>query len=57
MHKKLPTPRDRLNLEHVTSPLRNKSRISFESQVVDLEEDEKRTCSNEIVGGGGEELQ
>jgi hypothetical protein len=52
---KSPTLRDRLDHEHVTSPLRNKSITTFKSHV-DLEEDEERTCSNEIGGGGGKKL-
>jgi hypothetical protein len=45
----LPTPRDKLSLELVTSPSKKKSIITFKSHVVDLEEDEERTCSNEKV--------
>ncbi len=52
----LPTPSDKLSLELVTSPLKKKSITTFRSQVVDLEEDEERTCSNEIGDGGGKEL-
>jgi hypothetical protein len=40
-HTKLPTPNDRLNPKHVTSPPRKKSIIFFKSQDVDLEEDEE----------------
>jgi hypothetical protein len=56
MHIQLPTPRDRLSPEHVTSPPRKKSITTFRSSINDLEKDEKQTCSNEIGGGGGEEL-
>jgi hypothetical protein len=44
-----------LNLEPITSPLRKKFRTTFKSQVVDLEDDEDRTCLDEM-GGGGKEL-
>ncbi len=56
MHAKLPILRDRLNPELVTSPPRNKYRIFFRSQVVELEDDEEQTCSNEIGGGGQKEF-
>jgi hypothetical protein len=56
MHTKSPTPRDRLSLELLTSPPRNKSRITFKSLVADLKEDEKQTYLNEIGGGGGKKL-
>jgi hypothetical protein len=48
--------RDMLSLEHITSPLKKKSKTIFGSLVNDLEEDEERTCSNETRGTGGEEL-
>jgi hypothetical protein len=54
MRTKLPTPRDRLSRKPITSPLRKKSRTTFRSPIVDLEEDGEQTCSNEIGGGGGE---
>jgi hypothetical protein len=56
MHTKSPTPRDRLSLELLTSPPRNKSGITFKSLVVDLKKDEKQTYLNEIGGGGGKKL-
>jgi hypothetical protein len=40
-HIKLPTPRDRLSVELVTSPPRKKSKTPFISQINDLEEDEE----------------
>jgi hypothetical protein len=48
MRTELPTPRDKLSLEHVTSPPRKKSKTTFRSQFVDLKEDEEQTCLNEI---------
>jgi hypothetical protein len=54
MCTKPPTLRDKLSLEHVTSSLKKKSRTTFESQVVNLEEDEEQICLDEIGGGGGE---
>jgi hypothetical protein len=56
MHIDLPTPRDRLNLEPITSPPQKKVTTTFGSPVSDLEEDEERTYSNEIRGRGGDEL-
>jgi hypothetical protein len=35
------TPRDRLSLEPITSPLRKKSKTTFGSLVYDLEKDEE----------------
>ncbi len=55
-HIELPTPRDRLSLEPITSPPRKKSKTTFGSLINDSEEDEEQTCSYEIRGGGGEEL-
>ncbi len=52
-----PTLRDRLSLKFVASPPRKKSRTTFKSQVVNSKEDEKRTCSDEMGGGGVEKLQ
>jgi hypothetical protein len=52
----LPTPRDRLSLEHVISLPRNKSRTIFGSPVNDSKEDEKQTCLDEIIGGGEKKL-
>jgi hypothetical protein len=49
-------PRDRLNLEHVTSPPRKKSRTIFGSSVNDLEEDEEQTYLDEIRGRGEKNL-
>jgi hypothetical protein len=40
-HTKPPTLRDKSSLEHVTSPLRKKSKTIFGSLVNDLEEDEE----------------
>jgi len=58
MCTKPPTPRDKLSLQLVRSPLRNKSKTTFGSPVNDSKEDEERTCLNEIeIGGrGGEKL-
>ncbi len=56
MRTKPPTPRDRLSLELVTSPLWKKSRTTSGSKVNDSEEDEEWTCSNEIRSRGGEKL-
>jgi hypothetical protein len=50
-----PTPRDRLSPKLVTSPPRKKYKIIFMSQVIDLEEDEERTCLDGM--GGGEKFQ
>jgi hypothetical protein len=36
-----PTPRDRLNLEPITSPRRKKLKTTFGSLVSDLKEDEE----------------
>jgi hypothetical protein len=52
-----PTLKDKLSPELVTSLPRKKFRTFFGSQVVDLEEDEERTCLDEIEGGGGEKLK
>ncbi len=52
----MPTLRDKLSHEPITSPPRNKSRITFGSSVNDLEEDGEWTCLDDIRGGGGEEL-
>jgi hypothetical protein len=41
MHTKPPTLKDKLSLELVTSPLRKKSRTTFESLVVQSKEDEE----------------
>jgi hypothetical protein len=41
-----------LSPELVTSPPRKKSITTFESRVVDSE-DEEQTCLDEIGGGGG----
>jgi hypothetical protein len=56
MHTKPPTLKDRLSIELGTSPPRKKSKITFRSPTNDLEEDEERTCSDEIGGRGKEEL-
>ncbi len=56
MRTKLLTPRDMLSHEPVTSPLKKKSKITFGSPINDFEEDEERTCLDEIEGRGGEEL-
>jgi hypothetical protein len=48
--------KDKLSLELVSSPPKNKSISTFKSQVVDLEEDEEQTYSNEIRGGGEEKF-
>jgi len=53
MHIKPPTLKDRLNPKPITPPLMKKSMTTFISLVNDLEEDEERTCSNEIGGGRG----
>jgi len=50
-------PRDKLSPKPITSPLRKKSRITFGSPVNDLENDGKQTCSDEIGGRGGKELE
>ncbi len=54
MYTWLPRPKDKLSLEPITSPPRNKFRTTFESLVNDSKEDEKWTCSDEITGGGRE---
>jgi hypothetical protein len=46
-----------LNLEHVASPPRKKSTNTSKVQIVDLEEDEEKTCSYEMGGGDGEKVQ
>ncbi len=56
MHIEPPTLRDRLSHEPITSPPRKKSKTSFGSLVNDLKEDDEWTCSDEIGGGGGKEL-
>jgi hypothetical protein len=50
------TSRDMLGPKLVTSPPRKKFITIFGSPINDSEEDEKQTCSNEIGGRGGEEL-
>jgi hypothetical protein len=57
MHIEPPTPRDRLNPKPISSPPRKKYKITFKSHVIDLEEDEERTCLDGMGGGGGKELQ
>ncbi len=52
---KPPTLKDRLSLEPVASPLRNKSITTSRSEVVDLQEDEEQTSFDQIGGGGGVE--
>jgi hypothetical protein len=52
-----PTPRDRLTLQLVTSPPRNKYLTIIRLHVIDLEEDEEWTCLDEMRGGGGKEFQ
>jgi len=54
MCTKLPTPRDKLSLQLVTSPPRKKSKTTFGSPVNDSKEDEERTCLDESGGRGGE---
>jgi len=49
--------RDKLSPEPITSPPRKKSKIIFGSLVNDLKEDEERSCSDDIRGKGGEELE
>jgi len=56
MSTKPPTPRDKLSPEHLTSPLRKKSKTTFISPLNDLEEGEEQTCSYEIGGRGRKEL-
>jgi hypothetical protein len=51
-----PTPKDMLSLEPVTSPPRKKSKTTFGSMVNGSKEDEEQTCSNEIGGKRGEEI-
>jgi len=46
-------PRDKLSLEHVTSPPRKKSKIASKVQIVDSKEDEERTCLDKMGGGDG----
>jgi predicted DNA-binding protein (UPF0278 family) len=41
MYKTAYTKGYRLNLEHVTSPLRNKYRTTFKSLIIDSKEDEE----------------
>jgi hypothetical protein len=45
-----------LSPEPITSPPGKKSRTTFGSPVNDSNEDEEQTCSNEIIGRGGEKL-
>jgi hypothetical protein len=45
-----------LSSEPATSPPKKKLRTSFGSPFNDSKEDEEQTCSNEIGGRGGEEL-
>jgi hypothetical protein len=49
----LPTSRDKLSLELVTSPPIKKSMTTFGSLINDLEEDGERTCLDEITSRGG----
>jgi hypothetical protein len=51
-----PTPRDKLSPKPIISPPRKKCKTTFRSHVNDLEEDEEQTCSNDIGGKGGKEL-
>ncbi len=48
--------RDKLSPEPITLSPRKKSRTTFGSLVIDSKEGEEWTYSNEIEGGGGEEL-
>ncbi len=54
---KLLTPRDRLSPEHVTSPLKKKSKTTFGSSVNDSKKDKEQTYSNEIGSKGGKKLE
>jgi hypothetical protein len=53
----LPTPRDKLSFEPITSPPKKKSKTTFRLKVVDLEEDEERSYLDKMGSGGGQELQ
>jgi hypothetical protein len=48
----MPTPRDKLSPEFVTSPPRKKFRTTFGSSVNDSKKDDKQTRSYEIKGRG-----
>jgi len=50
------TPKDKLNLELITSPPRKKFKTTFGSLINDSEENEERTYSYEIGSGRGEEF-
>jgi hypothetical protein len=50
-------PNDKLSPQLVTPPPRKKWWITFGSMDNDLKEDEKKTCSNDIRGKGGEEFE
>ncbi len=49
----MPTQRDKLSPEPITSPLRNKSRTTFGSTINDSKKDEDWTYLNDIKGRGG----
>jgi len=51
---KPPTPQNKLNPKPITSLLRKKFRTIFKVQIVNSEEDKKRTCL-EKMGGGDDE--
>ncbi len=53
----MPTPRDKLSFEPITSPPKKKSKTTFRLKVVDLEEDEERSYLDKMGSGGGQELQ
>jgi hypothetical protein len=51
---KLLTPRDKLSPKPITSLPKKKFKTISKVQIVDLEEDEERTCSEEMGGGTDE---
>ncbi len=51
------SPRDKLSLEPITSPPRNKSISTIKSEVIDSKEDEEQNFSNEMGNEGGKKLQ
>jgi hypothetical protein len=57
MHIEPPTPRDMLSPKPITSPIRKKYKTTFRSPIIDLKEDEERTCLDGVGGGGGKEFQ
>jgi hypothetical protein len=56
-HIEPPTPRNKLNLEPITSPSKKKAKTYARVQVVNLKDDEEKTHSNEVGCGDDKKPQ